>query len=593
MKYGDPGWKNLAQVLGIKSILLRKDFAWNSAGSPTDRPELYEKTLHEKGLKKEKTFGKWEVYDIESRSTANLVVSNKINLLLGSSNDIGKISSLPDFNPDVPIYASDKLSDAEKLVINRLVANEYIIPQCVMCNLQHLYINTDLYETLIIKDSVFYPFIKFKNSLKSQNKDSITILYDSLRSLLVFRKELKEKVSLDKLLLFLSDYQDALNTLRGSLNSGTQIFAVKDNNLLIEASEVLRLERIIFANFANETSNPDVLDSLYKRFNSLTDIQKKIDSNVWRTNDISHKRFFTSINKSGYYNFNYNPDDTNLNPSKISYSINGKDFISANPRKLSSGWIDLGEVYLSEGPNEIEVIQDPSQLYKGDATLTVLSNTCFYSNKIYGRKDDMFRISFSHARLKGSKEFYVKILDNDEKNNPFGFQGDLLRSSSVWTDYQIDHALDKDGLFHFTVCNNDLTGESTDKSSIVLKDIVINKISVPEIVFVNSMDNNAHVTTIKNAKKSQVNYQFNNKNLNDKYAILLYNTYSPNWIINNSNNEHLKLNGFANGWITSSSNVDIRYRLQNLVKLGFIITGISFIIAIVILIKVIKLKDDK
>jgi len=590
MKHNDPGWQNLAKLLGIKSFLLRNDFDSNAKGSPTDKPSDYVQVLHEGGVKLVKKIGKWDIYDLTEFNGENLIASSRISYLLGSFEDMAKIASLPQFDPNIPVYIAGTSSDINMQDLASITGNSYIVPGCITCDLQHLYINTDLYEVLITRNSIFYPLLKIKGAINKTTKDTRTVLYESLRSILSFRKDVGNKESSDKLLLLLSDYQASLNNLDNSLSKTTNNYKNKDNNLFLEISEVLRVEKIIIEGLPNNISSSEAINSLNDRYDSLQALKGKVDSNLWRTEDISNKRFLFNVEKTGNYSFNYRPNQAMNNSSKIDYSLDGEKH-TANSLESREGWIRLGALPLSKGIHRLEIYQEPLELYIGvkEPVILAANNSCFASNKVYGRKDDIYRISFFHQRLYGSSKFKIKILDNDDRNNLLDSKGDTLSSAVSWNNYQMDHSLGKDGFFYFVICNEGVPADNTDNSSIVLKNIVINKISVPEVIFSSSSKNMPEVVKIENAKKSQGEYKFSNRELKGKYAIMLYQSSNRNWTLNGSASNRIILNGFANGWITSSDNVDIRYDSQGLVKLGFIVTGIAFLIAVGALV-VIKFK---
>lgn len=582
MKHNDPGWQNLAKLLGVKSFLLRNDFDSDAKGSPTDKPSDYIQALHEGGVKLVRKIGKWDVYDLTESHGAGLIVSSKINYLIGSPEDIAKITTLPLFDSGIPVYVSDISSDINMQDFVSITENSYIVPQCITCDLQRQYINTDSYESLITRNSILYPLLKIKDTINKITKGTTrTVLYESLKSILSLRKGVGNKESSDKLLLVLSDYQASLNNLDNSLSKTTNNYKNKDNNLFLETSEVLRTEKIIIEGFYNNISSSEVINSLNDRYDSLQALKGKVDSNLWRTEDISNKRFLFNVEKTGNYSFNYRPNQVMNNSSKIDYSLDGEKH-TVNSPESREGWISLGALPLSQGIHRLEIYQEPFELYAGvkEPVISAANNSCFASNKVYGRKGDTYRIAFSHQRLYGDSKFKIKILDNNDRDNLLDSKGDTLSSTTSLNYYQTDHSLGEDGFFYFVICNVGVSTDNIDNSSIFLKNIVINKISVPEVVFSSSSKNMSKVVKIENAKKSQDEYKFSNREPKGKYAIMLYQSFNRNWTLNGSTSNHIMLNGFANGWITSSDNVDIRYDSQSLVRLGFIVTGIAFLIAV-------------
>jgi len=582
MKHNDSGWKNLARILKIQSFLLRKDFAWNSKGSPTEPPLIYKKTLQDSELVLEKQFGEWEVYNFKHFDEGNVKVSNKINYLDGLVGDLGKIASLPSFNPDEPIYVSSTISENSEEVL-RLRDKMFLAPNCISCNLEHSFVNIDLYIPLITRDSMLYPLVQFKNErtvekLTSNLEKVNHYLFQSLISVLAFDKFMSLNKDQGLLVDSMIDYGKALDDLNMTILDYFSEPKSIDNNLLVKVSDVLRIEKIIILKNSNNISDKEVSDLLNVKYDFLMDIKEKVDSNIWRTTDEVNKKFLISSNLDMEFDFFYKPNLSNSQqPNEINFTLNEKAYrVKSTP--ISANWLSLGKISLSKGQNKLSIEYPLDNLFIGPFSPKLTSSgdfSCFSSNVIAGLKNDIFKFSFEHRRLSGSKKFFAKILPGDIKPSHL-MVGDILNSNSVWDFYSVDYALKNDGEFSLVICNSPTADKESYDSIIELKNVNIRKIAIPDVVFYNALD-------IKEQSQAEVH-----KNSQTQYSlkkgkesvVVLNQSFNKNWALTNSNNSvKFTANGYANGWIVNDnkSDITIKYSFQDLVNLGTIVSGVSFL----------------
>lgn len=592
MKNNEPGWQNLARLLGIESFLLRKDFVWNLRGSPTDKSSDYEEALNEQSLVLVKKFGEWEVYDLKDVDIPNVKSYSQVNYLVGDVTDLGKVSTLLDFKPEEPIYVSGTVSDDSQQILsmrNRL----FLVPACVSCNLQHKFINIDLFVPLITRDSMIYFLVEFKNNLTEKKLISIPekinyYLYKSLRNILALDKLISQKKDLGILKAEIEDYGKSLKNLNESLFVYLSSIENIDNNFLLELYDVLRIEKTIIIRNSNDISDKEIIDLLNEKYAFLEKLREKIDKDMWRTTDETSKKFLVVSNLDEQFNLFYRPNFVNTSSTISTLTIDGKGYeIEAKP--VSSGWISLGEFYLSKGLHKLNVKQPTENLYLGPTSVQLNSSpsfSCFSSNKIKADKNDVYRISFQHKRLSGSKKFFTKILPGEVKPNPLDKTGDVLDSMSVWDNYTVERESREDGFFYLTICNPPGIDKEDFISSIELRNINIRRITVPDVILYNasSVENKVE---IKNefSKKSQTQYLVPAQSTEGKKIITLKESYDENWNIDGANKDiKFTVNGYANGWIVKNNqNIIIKYKLQDFTKIGFALSGISFIICLIFL----------
>lgn len=582
MRDNDPGWKNFARALGIKSFLLRRDFDWNLKNSLTNRPSDYLKALTGDGVEFSAKFGDWEVYDLKNVNMPEVKISKSLNYVVGDPIDLARLASLPEFNPDEIFYVSQTAAKNPEQLL-KMRNKLFLVPSCVSCNLQHKFINLDLYTPLITRDSLLYFIVQFKDKiteskLSSDSEKLNYYIYKSLREILGLDKLVSEKKDAGIFKSQIIAYGKSLESLEKPL-SGYLTEENIDNNFLLELSDVLRREKTVILKNANDISDKETSDLLNEEYKIMGKIKERIDSVLWRTADELNKRFIFSSNTSGDFDLFYKPSPQSS--LSASLEIDNKSY-DITPESKGAGWYNFGKFTLSKGVHTVNVKYIPDNLYKGPLSLEINSSgSCYKFNKIKGNKNDIYRISFQHRRLSGSRKFYTRVIPGDIEPNPLDPGSDVLGSTSVWDSYSTDYALRDDGSFYLTICDRPLVDNENFVSTIELRDVNIRKIGAPNLVFYNSTSRSSNLTS-DYIKKSQAEYNLSNQDYGQK-IIMLNESYNQNWMVNINGQSKFTANAHANGWLVNGSNFKIKYQLQDFVKLGFILSSISAFLSIIYL----------
>lgn len=587
------GWENLAKSLGIQFFLLRNDFSWDLRGSPTYSPDVYEEILKNK-LELVKNFGQWDIYKFKDTSDikAKIGTSSKLNYVVGSIEDLKTISSLQVFDPLVPIYFSN-LSPSVSNPID-LTQDLYIVSSCARCNLQYEFLNTNLYTPLITRGSIFYDLLKGREQIEQ----SLSVLdkvrhysYRSLSSLLGIQKVAEGKKDISVLLKSIDDYNEDLKKLNKVLKEYIASSKDLDNLSLLDLDKVLRVQEIIFLNTTRNFSDFETLDKLNLVYLNLKEIRSFASSNTWQTLDETRKRLIFDVPIEGDYSIFYRRDDGGRDlQSPINISVDGNALNIGRPLK-SSNWLSLGEVELSEGVHKVEIEQSPINLYRDSSPIELTSpGSCFRTDNIGSKKDEIYRISFNHRRLSGNKNFYAKFISSDRKINPIDASGDVLSSTFIKQFYTNDYTQNNDKGFYLAICSYpEVDEEIRGSTSIEVSDINIRKIDVPDLVFYKNLRDSVSVP-ISYDRKNQTEYLFSNK---EQPIIWLNETYSTSWRVDQENSEHFMMNGYANAWvINNKSQGRISYIIQDYFSLGSIISIFSFVAALMSLTFMIVKKYD-
>jgi hypothetical protein len=589
MKQNDPSWKNLANLLGIKSFLLRDDYVWNNPKYLTDSPKLYSKALSDPDVKEVKTFGKWHVFRLDTESQ-NLAPS--LSYFRGNTSDIPLLTSLPDHTSNEQFYVADTTADNQQALLDQ--ANKiYIKPECVECNLQRPYVALAEHTPLLTHDSYFHFLVSLqKRSLLKKLKTPLDHLqfytYDTLSNSVAIQKTIDEDKSADAIIQSFMDYSSELPLLEQSLNTYMDQTAIPDSTFLETLDNVLRTERDILIESSDKISTDNLTAPLRDSFFALETLRTNLSKRFWMTSDETHKRFSVFVEKPGTYSMLYRPNDAQIAIKNIQYTIDGQ-LSEIIPQPVAPNLYSFPAVNLTIGEHRLEIEQPVANLYNGPVNPQIaaqMTGTCFFSNRISGMKNDVFRISLQHRRISGDKNFVIGIFSEKNLKSYIDVQGDVLQSNAQWENYQKDTILSKDnGYFYVGVCSRPMSDLTQNPPDIELQKIAIQKIAVPDIIL--STTQAATVFTAATLeKKDQVTYTGTLQPSSNPAFIPLKETFEPDWELTPMQGNHFMLNGFANAWIVTNPHnqtFTVTYKTQRLVKYGFIVSAIIFAILCIVL----------
>lgn len=595
MKNNNPNWKNLAKLLGIQSFLLRKDFAYDYEGSKTDNPDDYKNALSDSDVRLVKKFGKWEVYDFKDKGK----YSDKISIYSSVSNFIGQVKDIADLSTSEKINYNSPLfiNSTGEEDMNKLINKIYIKPECINCSLSKTYTDLNVFTPLITRGSFLYPLIQFKNKREEKKIDLSSLdvrskyyLYETLKNVLAFKKVVDEGKGKDIASLTVSDYSLSLGKLYDSvmkyLNNQD-----KDNNLLAEIDDILEKEKnIMFDVYEkklllenNDRVNEDTLKMLDNSYSTLKNIKNRVDNNLILTANENEKKFKLYSPKDSKYNLLYRANDQAFQvPEAESINIDRNKIDLRSKPVDGSDWYSLGEISLSKGYHEIDLIQPTVNLYQGAKSVSVRQSPDGKCNALMGfnfEKGSTYRVSFKHRKISGSKAFFLRVKKTNDTDNYFDVSGDRLDSYYYLNNYVNDINVDQSGYYYLDICDNPSPDTSGAETVIEIQDINVRKLAVPEFLFFNSTETIASKIDYSYVKKNQTRYDVKiNSSVKPPYLIVLKESSNPNWELVGAENKKFVADGSFNGWIVHSDNknISIVYKPQKLITYGFIV---SFIFA--------------
>jgi len=592
MRQNDPSWPKVAKLLGIESFLLRKDFVWEATDTPTDNPLIYEKVLANSQVKKAAEFGEWVVYDFvdESSITPRVGIFQSLSYVVGAPKDISTVVSLSTFPQDQPFYISGSAVTDESVLM--LASNAYIKPECINCLQQSKYINPELFTPSLIRGSIFYPFIEIQNKneeekiqKKSTQEKLDFYLYKSLEDVLALQKLVDEKGDTAFVVPIVQDYVSSLSKLKKELKAHV---AEIDNAFLIESIDVIRTQESTFLGKSANILDAQTIEEINQAYDLIIDIKKVINGAVWQTDD-TEKRFLVNVPIGQEYQLLYRPNDFSLGSLRtLEYLVDGKKYSSA-PTASESGWMSLGANVLEKGIHRIEITQPSVNLYSGPTTVEVAladGGECFFMNPIRAMENEMYKISFKHRRLEGTRNLPVRIKKDASSAPIIDFKGDVLGVNYFEENYGTFHRVGKnEDVFYVALCSDPTTDTNSVPSVVELKDIVIQKVAVPDLVLYSDSGKEKSAVKFDYTRSSQTEYIVNaDLKDNQKYILAMNGSSNDNWELSGMKGEKFVINGHANGWILDGdgTNGTIKYKTQGMVVIGFAITALSIIILLTV-----------
>ena len=594
MRNNDPSWITLAKMLHINSVVMRNDFDWNLKDSPTQSPATYSSSLHTSVLKKVKTFGQWDIYDLIEKPKSQITTSNDLQFFDGDSKNLGLLATLPVYTTNAPLYASSDFSDNQDKLFS-LEKAYYIQPTCVLCKLQWDPVNPDLYTPIVTRDSLFYKFFKpappvsaIPNSVPSP---MLTTTYKSYENVLEFSKLIDEQKAETVILSTGQDYQTNLSTLTTEVK---QKLALKNNisdyDTDIEILSVLRNQRKVLTDLIpkiDSTYNTyDVLQVIQDSLTKSEAIYDMIAKNINLSLDDSTKRFVFTSRKSGIFTLFYKPNELRKETDDITFALNG----NAIPQKLQTdknGCYKLDTISVQKGKQSITAVQPVENIYTASESSNIVIHAnprggCFVSKSVQGQAGDAVHVSFSHKRLEGDEKFFVKF--TSQVAIPKYLDAvDELDSTTVSSDYKNTFILGDNTPHSFLICTKPkASDDAITPSSITLDAFTMYRIPVPDMMLVNS-DSLTPEKDLTYIKENQTKYAMNTTD--KKHIIVFDQSFNQKWQSTFTHATHFIANGFANGWVLDNTDEkgEIYFTPQNLVKTGFIVSGITIIVLVLYL----------
>lgn len=575
----------LTGLTGIDKILWRDDVLYSDEITKSSDFKNEEDNIKNfKSISLEKEFDKWRIYKINNPYYQPIFyVPEKIvfaDLKPDARESIFALQSEPNLN----YLFSENGASGLISKMDVLIENKYFQIDCGLCDLNTIRNLIGSVEIPIIRflpDSPFYILVsRDEQKLFEQNKDISSQRIDvdlnfankrlaEVRQILFrdFEPNTPQLVK-EALKRYESHMRDAL------LQTG-KLSEIDKNNYLIRIYAYLKAHD----KFLKETKNKD--NVALNDFEDLSVFVKgqitNITNSVWMSTNDNQKRIIFGLERDDKYdlvikNQNILPQTILLDTKKI---------------------VDTDGIFLTKGIHKIEIIYPESENLITDkqATESSLIKINYGEEKNFSIPDYDSRytyvIKFDYKVNEGRGPNIILMQDNDQKDN----EGKMAR--------KIKEMLSGDGQWHYfeyvftpnqgakeAIISFQLLGFDDKASIFQTKNLKADKIFNPQ-VFLHQKTNEEFSSMAKATFKkiNSTEYIVQIVNTDTPYILNFGESFDSGWkayvegdkksIIENN---HLKTNGYANGWFIDRKgnyNIIVKYQPQRIFNIGLVISGIS------------------
>ncbi len=602
MEKGDPSWVEQAEYLFVDAVLLRKDFDYKLENSPTVSPFDLEKFLdNDPRFKKTKVIGEWSVYELQKHPQSFAFKDYYYEIQSQDKEKFFEPATLPGIQLDSrTIFLDQNLPELQE----RRKGIVYI-PWCVHCLLENRRVYEIDHNQIVTAGSLFYEaqLEKDRKKLEAEKKPDKKLdlaARTSLKRLFqlqsqFFRKaDVKERViGLQELIHSLKTEQDLLDKYYQSFH--TYSFA---NNafleVLYENTDQMFSELQVPMQEINQESEAALYMEIQQR---LSDIKKKITNRIWYSESNTSKKYFLEVSDPGTYELFIKKPTSNafselkVDRSEIKVHNNNVAYPVQIATSDNSQWAKLTDIQLNNGINRIEVNEPLAQapIGNGSATLS-FSNEHKCTEMPMGYLDrNTYILNFKAHSLKNLEDFYIFVDQTGTTMPLLPYRGIKFNMEGEKTSYlDFKHLVLIPENYTIKFCR--LTNDPITPHTIQIDSMHIERISVPVIALLKK-----NISPLQEPTQLTIQSHMKNKTAYDltmsgtgKSLLMFDQRYDDGWQFSKNSiiTKHLRLHGYANGWIVSKTdkgdtNMQLTYIGQKLFIIGWIISLSTFVTFII------------
>lgn len=582
----------LTGLTGIDKILWRDDVLYSDEITrSSDLRNVEEIIKNFESVLLEKEFDKWKIYKIDNPYYRPLFhIPEKVVLADSEPDIIGGIFSLQNEPGSNFIFSNNENQD----LINKLdilVNSKYFQIDCAMCNLdatRNIVENIRVPIVRFLPDSPFYPLVSWKEqklfeqykNVPSQRID--TDLDFASKRLGEIRQILFRDYEINSEELIRNALKEYKLRIDDAISQANKLSEIDKNNFLIKISAFLR----IHDGFLRYLSNKDNI--LIYDFEDLSIFIKgriaDLESNIWISTANNEKKIIFNIDKESNYDLVIR--NQNISPQKI--QLDGKEMDTTD------------NLYLTKGIHKLEIVYpiSKSPSINGGTTGSEIIKFSYGEKKSFPIPDYNYQyryvIKFEYKIDEGKGPDIILVQDNDRRNNEGNMVRvlrDILNGDGEWHDFEYSFTPNLDA--KEASINFQLLAYNARENIFQIRDFSVDKIFNPQ-VFLRQNTNNEYLsmTDVVFKKINSTKYTVQVTNANDPYILSFGESFDKEWKAYISDdkkliteNNHLKINGYANGWfIDKEGNYDIiiEYWPQKVFHIGLLISGVSMTILILV-----------
>lgn len=603
-------FSDLADIFAVDSIIVQKDYNWNSGLWRTTDPSRYEEILNSSPrFKLEKEFGEWRVYKIVGKEKSlRMSISHELNFLQG---DLMNVVSFPYFDPKIPLYMTGASDDS---FFSKIANGTFVSTPCIGCDLKEENTGFEVYNPKFLPGSPLYDFVVKsgeekvkKNSNDFSSRVNFFLTTGDRRSVEI-KWMVEFRQNLSSLQATILRHNAALDSLKNELSKtdwGIDSSAAEDlakqinGHLLTEASLISSVHNDEMVTLENRLS----LASAYEKILAILDM---IKDKRWVTENERDKKFLFRVPAVGLYGVfvkrsTISDSSADIKSLRILTREGNKQLV---PIGEVEDWINFGNINLDsnilhlvlEDNGVKNLVKDVSPVFPpGNSGIVKSGNSYVMTGDSLNKclslpisnleisENKKYIISFSYRNFTDDKTLSMSLDKNVRHDASLRTKETVLPSKQNWTSFKTSVIpVTQNPVLNF--CNgftsvNDLQGpgpwlnyEATNHGVIKpnenidftegvrvteIKDISFYEVSEPNIILYSQRGENKKEDDLVNfVKKSPVEYDVSLKESNEPAFITMRESYGKFWRVCDENNKcipfdstmHFANAGFLNTW---------------------------------------------
>ena len=577
--------RKFSSILQVKYLVLQHDSYSDSNSAISTDEQIYRKVLHDTfQFPLEKQIGQWDIFKINTINLKGpIFVSEKIDSLDGSVKDIVNHYDFSDNTNFLIAGDSNILNSIE--IPNELSGNFYV-PKCINCPNKNKPV-VRFPRLNILPDSPFYPLVVLRENLQIKTMDPKTAVYNGIGISLKRVSELKDTLQYNKSQsdAVFARYDAVLKDIIVNFNRiekyEDKIQVADDINYYMEAQK-----NYILPILGTNITNGLPISIFGRTFQRIASVIANIDRYLFKLDITNNRLYQVSIKKEEDFELLVKKDK--LMPvlkenEKIIVDIDGTTTkeIKINPAIIGNEWFSFGTLHLSSGMHQLllsfpQLPNNLGELKESKTEFNInLENTCFIGKLISVVSQKTYRVLINYTNdFSEDLYFYAWEIKEKEKNLI-----DIVKLKTGLSNEEFSELIKAQPAtkgIEIGVCSKVLTGDLVNRK---LK-FKVNEILYPTFALNTKNKKQEIVKEIHAEKINPTKYRVSFATYSDAAVVIFSERFDKGWKLSGFDNTHLRINGYANGWLINkkgSYSVSLEYKPQKVFMLGTLFSAITII----------------
>lgn len=579
-------WEKPLKILGINYFLLHSDFFFNALKMNTVDPKEFEDKFLKLGLAQINSFGQWSVFKLNSSGDRFFIDANP-DLITGENEILNDQFTEVDSVLRIPELSNFYLTNDPNFENKNKFPREIQIKRCLFCDKENERFNLYPPEPRILPNSPLY-FLSYRKEEKQRIISSANInseldfyLGTSLKRIgeiktMVSRKKNENDIasSIKKLELEIDRISNALEKIDKNSNS-SQLLVLRVNNFLGEEQRLI--------DEISEQGNKTINSMMIPVSSKISNTYQKYEKYQYEYPLENEKIFFFNSANNNVWELMLKNQEANEEIKVEKIFVDKKELSFVAQEK--NGYTSFGNLNLNSGEHEIKFIVN-NTLILINLEKNYSSDGChdFAIDKVYPDKIYKLSFDFKGKNLTTERRAFVKI----EQKTDEGAFSNRMKFSENASSNRFESKITTSNQSHsmkISICPP--SGEASD---IQIENVEFKLFTVPTAILLSNKDSKNSKPEILVIRKNQTKYDVEIKGAKEPFLLVMNNEYNSNWDLSGENlkSEHIRVNGFANGWIIDKPGeyvLEVSYRPQKYFYIGVIVAGGYMILVVVYLLK--------